>query len=177
VQRDGEGTTEVSPQPDTTEPEGFALVGVDVAEGRPIEPRHTCDGAGLSPALLWQQVPDGTAELALLVEDLDAPGGTFTHWVVYAIPSDYTGLERGIPPGPAVSGALSLKQGPSDGSDIPGYFGPCPPDGETHDYVFTLYALGEETGLEGGATADELQAAIEGHVLDEVTLTAPYSRT
>jgi Raf kinase inhibitor-like YbhB/YbcL family protein len=170
-----EGTTEVSPQPDMTAP-GFALIGVDVVEGEPIDPLFTCDGDGLSPALVWQHVPDGAAELALVVEDPDAPGGTFTHWVAYAIPPDYTGLERGIPSGPALSGALGLRQGPSDGSDEPGWFGPCPPGGETHDYVFTLYALDRASGLGGGATAGELRAAIEGHVLGEAKVTAPYTR-
>ena len=170
-----EGPTEVSPQPDTTEPEGFALVGGDVAEGEPIDPLHTCDGTNVSPALAWEGVPEGTAELALVVDDPDAPGGTFTHWVAYAIPADYAGLERGLPPGPALSGAVSLLQGLNDGSDVPGYTGPCPPQGE-HGYVFTLYALDEETGLEGGATVDELRAAIEGHVLAEASLTAPYAR-
>ena len=145
--------------------------------GTPIDSTHTCDGTGVSPALAWQEVPDGTAELALVVKDPDAPGGDFTHWVVYAIPPDYEGLDRGVPPGPVVSGAITLRQGPSDGSDLPGYFGPCPPAGETHDYVFTLYALDEETGVEGGASADDLRAAMEGHVLAEATLAAPYSRS
>jgi hypothetical protein len=171
-----EGTTEVSPQPDTTEPEGFALTGGDVAAGEPIDPLHTCDGANISPALAWEGVPEGTAELALVMDDPDAPGGTFTHWVVYAIPTDSTGLERGVPPGPVVSGAFSLRQGLNDGSDVPGYTGPCPPEGE-HGYVFTLYALDEPTGLDGGATVDELRAALEGHVLAEAVLTAPYSRS
>ena len=154
---------------------GFRIVGGDVAEGEPIDPLHTCDGTNVSPALAWEGVPEGTAELALVVDDPDAPGGTFTHWVAYAIPADYTGLERGLPPGPALSGAVSLLQGLNDGSDVPGYTGPCPPQGE-HGYVFTLYALDEETGLEGGATGDELRAAIEGHVLAEASLTAPYAR-
>ena len=154
---------------------GFRIVGGDVAEGEPIDPLHTCDGTNVSPALGWEGVPEGTAELALIVDDPDAPGGTFTHWVAYAIPADYTGLERGLPPGPALSGAVSLLQGLNDASDVPGYTGPCPPEGE-HGYVFTLYALDEETGLEGGATVDELRTAIEGHVLAEASLTAPYAR-
>jgi len=168
----GEASEPVSP-----EPEGFAFTGVDVAEGEPIDPLHTCDGDNHSPALGWQDLPEGTVELALIVDDPDAPGGTFTHWVAYAIPADYTSLDRGVPPGPVVSGAISLKQGPNDGSDVPGYTGPCPPGGETHDYVFTLYALDAETGLEGGASVDDLRAALEGHILGEAVLTAPYSRS
>jgi Raf kinase inhibitor-like YbhB/YbcL family protein len=152
------------------------FTGGDVTMGEPIDPLHTCDGNNISPALDWVGGAEGTAELALVVDDPDAPGGTFTHWVVYAIPPDYQGLERGIPPGPSVSGAITLRQGSSDGSDTPGYFGPCPPEGETHGYVFTLYALDEETGLEVGASVDDLRAAMEGHVTAEAKLTAPYSR-
>lgn len=156
---------------------GFRFSGGDVAEGEPIDPLHTCDGTNTTPALSWESVPEGTAELALIVDDPDAPGGTFTHWVVYAIPPDYTRLDRGVPPGPALSGGLTLRQGPTDGSDVPGWFGPCPPEGETHSYVFTLYALDERTGPESGASVDDLRAAIEGHVIAEATLTAPYSRS
>lgn len=157
--------------------DGLEFTGGDVAEGQPIAVVHTCDGTNVSPALAWKGVPDGTAELALIMDDPDAPGGTFTHWVAYAIPPDYEGLDAGVPPGPALSGGLTLRQGPSDGSDIPGYFGPCPPEGETHGYVFSLYALDQKTGLEGGANVDDLRGAIEGHVIAEATLTAPYSRS
>jgi Raf kinase inhibitor-like YbhB/YbcL family protein len=155
---------------------GFTFSGGDLAEGQPIDSVHTCDGDNISPALDWAGVPEGAAELALIMDDPDAPGGSFTHWVAYAIPPDYEGLGAGIPPGPALSGDLILRQGPSDGSDTPGYVGPCPPEGETHGYVFTLYALDEETGLEPGASVDDLRAAIEGHVIAEASLTAPYSR-
>jgi hypothetical protein len=172
----GCGGDDPSAATSTTAATGFRITGEDVFAGEPIDPLHTCDGTNLSPALAWEDVPEGTAELALIVDDPDAPGGTFTHWVAYAIPVDYTGLQRGVPPGPAVSGAITLKQGPNDGSDVPGYTGPCPPGGETHDYVFTLYALDEETGLDGGATVDELRAALEGHVIAEASLTAPYAR-
>ncbi|MGH3010330.1 MAG: YbhB/YbcL family Raf kinase inhibitor-like protein [Gaiellaceae bacterium] len=161
--------------PTGTGADGLAFVGGDVGDGQPIDPVHTCDGNNISPALDWVGLPEGTAELALIVVDPDAPGGTFTHWVVYAIPPDSTGLPRGVPPGPAVSGGLTLRQGLNDGSDTPGYTGPCPPEGE-HGYVFTLYALDAETGLEGGATVDDLRDAIEGHVLAEAALTAPYAR-
>ena len=145
---DDDATTAATPtgesEPVPPEPEGFAFTGVDVAEGEPIDPLHTCDGNNISPALAWQDVPEGTAELALIVDDPDAPGGTFTHWVVYAIPADYTGLERGLPPGPALSGAVSLKQGPNDGSDVPGYTGPCPPGGR--DARLRLHALRPRRG-------------------------------
>jgi Raf kinase inhibitor-like YbhB/YbcL family protein len=153
------------------------FTGGDVTMGAPIDQLHTCDGSNISPALEWVGGAEGAAELALIVDDPAAPGGTFTHWVVYAIPPDYTRLDRGIPPGPALSGDLTLRQGLTDGSDVPGWFGPCPPAGETHSYVFALYALDEQTGLEPGASVDDLRAAIEGHVIVEATLTAPYTRS
>jgi Raf kinase inhibitor-like YbhB/YbcL family protein len=155
----------------------FDLAGGDVVMGEPIDPLHTCDGTNISPALSWTGVPEGTVELALIVDDPDAPGGTFTHWVAYAISPEVTGLERGLPPGPALSGAVGLRQGLNDGSEVPGYTGPCPPGDETHGYVFTLFALDEATGLDGGASVDELRAAMEGHVLAEAVLTAPYARS
>jgi hypothetical protein len=171
---DDEEPSTTSSQPQVS---GLRFSGGDVAEGEPIDPLYTCDGTNITPALSWESVPEGTAELALIVDDPDAPGGTFTHWVAYAIPPGYDGLDRGIPPGPALSGGLTLRQGPTDGSDVPAWSGPCPPAGETHSYVFTLYALDEQTGLEPGASVDDLRAAIEGHVIVEAKLTAPYSRS
>jgi Raf kinase inhibitor-like YbhB/YbcL family protein len=171
---DDEEPSTTSSQPQVS---GLRFSGGDVAEGEPIDPLYTCDGTNITPALSWESVPEGTAELALIVDDPDAPGCTFTHWVAYAIPPGYDGLDRGIPPGPALSGGLTLRQGPTDGSDVPAWSGPCPPAGETHSYVFTLYALDEQTGLEPGASVDDLRAAIEGHVVVEATLTAPYSRS
>jgi Raf kinase inhibitor-like YbhB/YbcL family protein len=171
------GDDDESPTTTGAAANGLAFTGGDVVEGQRIDPEFTCDGANTSPALAWSRVPEGTAELALVMDDPDAPGGTFTHWVVYAMPADYRELGPGVPPGPSVSGGITLRQGPTDGSDTPGYLGPCPPEGETHDYVFTLYALDQETGLEGGASVDDLRAAMEGHVIAEATLTAPYARS
>lgn len=147
--------------------QSFAFVGGDVADGEPVDPRFTCDGENASPALAWEEPPSGTVELALVVDDPDAPGGSFVHWVVYGIPAEQTSLDRGRKVG---------LEGANDADGV-GWTGPCPPGGETHDYVFTLYALDSEAGLEGGASADDLRAAIDGHVLGQATLTAPYKRS
>jgi Raf kinase inhibitor-like YbhB/YbcL family protein len=147
---------------------GFAFSDSAVAEGEAIDSRYTCDGEDISPALAWEGVPEGTAELALVVEDPDAPGGTFTHWLVYGLDPGETGLSEGAEP-PAL-------QGTNDFGAV-GYGGPCPPGGETHDYVFRLLALDAATNLESGASRDELLAAAEGHVLAEAQLTASYSRS
>ena len=147
--------------------QGFDFVAGDVADGEPIDPRFSCDGENVSPALAWEKPPVGTVDLALVVDDPDAPGGSFIHWVVYGIPAVETSLETGSQVG---------LQGANDAGGV-GWTGPCPPGGETHGYVFTLYALDAETGLEGGASADDLRAEMDGHVLGEATLTAPYSRS
>jgi Raf kinase inhibitor-like YbhB/YbcL family protein len=145
---------------------GFAFAESGVAEGETIDSRYTCDGEDVSPALAWEGVPEGAAELALVVEDPDAPGGIFTHWLVYGLDPGETALPEGAQP------AL---QGTNDFGRV-GYGGPCPPGGETHRYVFRLLALDAATGLESGASRDELLAAVEGHVVAEATLTASYSR-
>jgi Raf kinase inhibitor-like YbhB/YbcL family protein len=147
---------------------GFAFAQSGVAEGEAIDSRYTCDGEDVSPALAWEGVPEGTAELVLVVEDPDAPGGTFTHWLVYGLDPGETELPEG--------GEAGGPQGTNDFGRV-GYGGPCPPGGETHDYVFRLLALDAPTGLERGASRDELLAAVEGHVLAEAQLTAPYTRS
>jgi hypothetical protein len=151
--------------PAATVGQSFAFTGGDVSQGEPIDPRFTCDGEDVSPALAWESPPDGTAELALVVDDPDAPGNSFIHWLVVGIPGDRTELETGDAGG--VDGANS--------AGGVGWTGPCPPGGETHGYVFTLYALDEKLGLEEGASLDDLRLAMDGHVLGAASLTAPYA--
>ena len=125
----------------------------------------TCDGANENPPLAWTNVPKGTVEMAVTLEDPDAPGGTFTHWVAW-----------GIDP---TSGALpeaELPDGIIEGE--PQYFGPCPPPGEPHRYKFTLYAVDTPIELEGGvSTIDDLRAAIKGNVLGKAKLIGLYATT
>jgi Raf kinase inhibitor-like YbhB/YbcL family protein len=153
---------------------GFVFTAGGVAEGQPIDPRYTCDGDDVSPALAWEGVPGATAELALVVDDPDAPGGTFTHWLAYGVDPAVTALPEGVPVGADVAGPPALRQGVNDMGSA-GYGGPCPPAGEEHRYVFRLLALDEALGLEGGASRDELLAAVEGHIVAETTLTATYA--
>ncbi|MHB8418161.1 MAG: YbhB/YbcL family Raf kinase inhibitor-like protein [Myxococcales bacterium] len=126
------------------------------AAGAPIPDRFSCAGADVSPELHWSAPPPGTASLALLVEDPDAPGGTFIHWVLYGLPAGTRSLREGAaPPGGA---------GKNDfGRD--GYGGPCPPPGRPHHYHFELFALDRELDLPVGATAAELRRAMHGHIL------------
>jgi Raf kinase inhibitor-like YbhB/YbcL family protein len=161
------GEDEEPTEPDVAAP-AFPLTSADIAEGEPIDPRFTCDGDDVAPALAWDDVGEETVELVLVVEDPDAPGGTFTHWLVYGIDPGATTLAAG-------TDGVGFREGENDMGEI-GYGGPCPPEGETHDYVFRLLAVDAETALEEGARRDDVLEAVEGHVVGEGRLTAPYSR-
>jgi len=155
--------------PERDLPETITVTSSSFPAGGSIPARFTCDGQEVSPQLGWSGVPAGTTELALVVDDPDASGGTYVHWVVAHLDPGRRELAEGaVPPG-----ATQLANSAGEAA----YAGPCPPEGETHDYSFVLYALDEETGLDGGATVEDLRAAMEGHVLGEATLTAPYSRS
>ncbi len=141
--------------------------------GGVIPRRYTCDGEDVSPPLEWGDLPEGTLSLALIVFDPDAPGGEFTHWLIYGIPADVGGLPEGVP-GEGVVAGLGT-QGRNDFGRI-GYGGPCPPPGPAHRYVFRLFALDAELDLPPGITRGELEAAVEGHVLGVGELVGLYSR-
>jgi Raf kinase inhibitor-like YbhB/YbcL family protein len=152
----------------------FTLTSDGFAEGDAIPVRYTCDGDDTSPALMWSGAPAGTQAFAIIVDDPDAPTDEpFVHFVVYDLPGGETGLEEGIPV-PAQPNAGG-SQGRNDFGRT-GWGGPCPPEGETHTYVFTLYALDSPLSLDAGATKQQVLDAIEGHVLDEAQLTAAYGR-
>ncbi|WP_411970422.1 YbhB/YbcL family Raf kinase inhibitor-like protein [Saccharothrix longispora] len=134
-----------------------------------VPERCSRDGGDTSPPLTWSDVPPGTGELALLCEDPDAPGGTFTHWVVTGIPADTTSLAEGALPEGAVAGR--------NGYGETGWGGPRPPVGdEPHRYFFRLFAVDRPLGLGEGVTADDLRAAVEGRVLATGTLVGLFGR-
>ncbi len=156
--------------------EGFAFTDrSSVAEGERIDARFTCDGENLSPGLSWEGVPDGTQELALAVEDPDAPGATFTHWLVYGLDPRSEDLPERIPQEAEVSALAGLRQGESDFGEV-GYGGPCPPEGEEHRYIFRLLSLDGPLELEPGADRAAFDDAVAPHVLAEARLTATYAR-
>jgi Raf kinase inhibitor-like YbhB/YbcL family protein len=152
-----------------------------------IPKEYTCDGAGGSPPLEWSGVPQNARELALIVDDPDAPMGTFSHWVVVGLPSGLKGLKKGVPAEGIVPTASMLtegeaeleagsRQGKNDFGEV-GYGGPCPPSG-THRYVFRLYALDAPLGLAAGSpTRSEVLEAVKGHILAEGRLIGRYARS
>jgi len=131
-------------------------------QGRPIPVKFTCDGENLSPELQWGNLPVGTKSLALIMDDPDAPMGTFVHWVIYNMPATLTGLPEGVKTEEQVSGIGT--QG-NNGAGRSGYTGPCPPPGKPHRYFFSLYALDMWAVFEPGFSKEQLLQQIEGHVL------------
>lgn len=132
-----------------------------------IPEKYTFDGENVNPPLNFSDVPEEAKSLAIIMEDPDAPGGTFVHWIVWNIPADIRGIREGDD--------MSYPQGRNDFGNI-GYDGPCPPKGSVHSYYFKVYALDTFLNLPEGATKDDLVNAISGHVLAESSIVGKYGR-
>ena len=154
----------------------LALSSSAFTDGSPIPVQFTCDGANQSPPLSWSGAPEGTASYALIVEDPDAPGGTFIHWVLYDIPATTRALPQGVPNGASVVSLAGAKQGRTGFKNTIGYGGPCPPKGAPHHYHFKLFALDKSLGLESGATRDQVMDAMRGHELGHGEIIGTYAR-
>jgi Raf kinase inhibitor-like YbhB/YbcL family protein len=183
--------TPVSPEEEETAPiptpaPQFEISSSAFPPNAEIPVQYSCEGANLSPPLEWVGVPEGTQSLALTVDDPDSDPPGWVHWVVYNIPANSTGLPEGLAAEPTLpdgtlqgtnSFALYADEGQTFQSGAPinlvGYDGPCP--GDTHRYVFTLYAVDAVLDLEAEATMDELLAAVEGHVLAHARLIGLYT--
>lgn len=134
-----------------------------------IPAQYSCDGTDTSPPLTWQEIPPKTQSLAVVVNDPDAQGGEWTHWIIFNLPPDTTNLEADA----------SLPEGAANGTNSWGtldYKGPCPPIGAVHRYVFTLYALDTVLSLENGASKDQVLNAMTGHVIGSSELTGLYQK-
>lgn len=141
-------------------------------QGQPIPGKYTCKGENISPALAWGEPPVGTQSFALIMEDPDAPGNTWVHWLLFNIPAS----SRGLPE--AIASDATLPDGSMSGNSSfgkPGYDGPCPPSG-THHYVFKLYALDEMLAISAGADKGELEKAMVGHILAQGELTGIFGQ-
>lgn len=150
----------------------FVLTSPAFNDGGAIPRRFTCDAEDVSPALTWADPPRATGSFALIMDDPDAPIGTWVHWVVYDLPSELRELPERVPPGDR------LPVGGVHGRNSWGrlaYGGPCPPGG-THRYVFRLYALDSVLGLAPGASKEDVLRAMEGKALAEATLVGKYGR-
>jgi Raf kinase inhibitor-like YbhB/YbcL family protein len=156
---------------------GMTLQSDAFAAGGAIPRRYGEDGDDISPPLMWSGLPEGTKELALVVDDPDAPrADPWVHWVVYKIPADVRTLPEGVPRTPVLSVPAGAMQGKNTwGSD--GYRGPAPPKGHgTHHYQFHLYALDAPLAAAQGLDKDHLLKVMKGHVLDEAELVGTYER-
>jgi len=149
----------------------FKLIVHGFGEGETIPKRYTCEGADLSPAITWEDAPGATRSFALIMDDPDAPAGTWNHWLLWDIPAAETELAEGFRPG--VTGA----SGTNDFGRR-GYGGPCPPKGHgPHRYFFKLFALDVASlSLATGARRPELDAALKEHTLAEAQYMGRYER-
>jgi len=135
-------------------------------EGANISSKFTCDGSDTSPPLQIAGVPPGAKSLVLIVDDPDAPGGLFTHWLIWNIPPHTNSIAEGSAP-KGVQGANDFGKS--------GYRGPCPPPG-THRYSFKIFALDRELELGSGAKRSQVDAAMKGHVIAQGELVGRYAR-
>ena len=166
------GSTSTQPQT-TPVPKTMKLESSAFTANGMIPSQYTCDGQDMSPSLSWDAPPTGTQSLALIVDDPDAPGRTFVHWVLYDLPPEIHQLPKGVAAEPTLSGGGT--NGKNDFGNL-GYGGPCPPTG-IHRYFFKLYALDRELDLKPGATKAQLEAAMSGHILAAAELIGRYSRS
>ena len=149
----------------------FKLTVAGFREGEVIPKEHTCEGKDTSPALAWEGAPAGTQSFALIMDDPDAPVGTWNHWLLWNIPATTSSLPEAVRPGfIGVDGTNDFGKR--------GYGGPCPPRGHgPHRYYFRLYALDvADLSLRPGAKRAELDRALQGHVLAEAQYMGRYER-
>ena len=137
------------------------------ANGQSIPTKYTCKGKNISPALAWTEPPAGTQSLALIMDDPDAPGGTWVHWILFNIPVSTRTLPEDLH-------ASDISVGSNSWGDMR-YGGPCPPGG-THRYFFKLYALDSNLSLSPGVTKDQVLKAMDGHTLAQGELVGTFSK-
>ncbi len=142
-------------------------------DGGNIPGKYTCDGDDVSPPLEWGGMPLQTRSFALIVDDPDAPGGVFTHWVIFDITANTHTLGEGVQPVPRLPDGAT--QGKNSFGKI-GSGGPCPPPGPAHHYYFTVYALDDLLRLAPGASKEQVLGAMQGHILDQGQIVGLYQR-
>ena len=148
----------------------FRLTSPVLQVGQPFPKKYTCDGDNISPPLTWADAPSNTQSFALILDDPDAPKGTFTHWVLYNLPGSLNQLPENFS-----NSSQDAMQGVNSYQHT-AYDGPCPPAKATHTYHFRLYALDQRLDLTAHATRDRVLARMQGHVITDTELTSTYSR-
>ena len=151
----------------------FTISSTAFQNGGDIPKKFTCDGADVSPPLSWTGTPGNVQSFALIADDPDAPAGTWTHWVVYDLPANVTELEENVSKVDKLPN--DARQGRNDFRKL-GYGGPCPPPGKAHRYFLKLYALDTKLNLAPGASKQDVEQAVQGHVLGQTELMGKYSR-
>jgi Raf kinase inhibitor-like YbhB/YbcL family protein len=145
----------------------ISITSTAFTEAGQIPRLYTCDDQNVSPPLAWSGVPTGTVSLALIMDDPDAPSGTFVHWVLFNLPQGLSGLDQG-----KNGGGI---EGINDFRKI-GYSGPCPPRGSNHRYYVKLYALDISLDLKSGSSKSQVESAMRGHILAQGQLMGKYGR-
>jgi Raf kinase inhibitor-like YbhB/YbcL family protein len=153
-------------------PGAFSIRAASLVPGSALPDVYTCKGASESPEVSWDGVPAGTKSLALILDDPDAPGGRFTHWLVFNIPPDSRGLPRAQPNAKVL--ANGAQQGEHSGGSR-GYYPPCPPIGSSHRYVFRLYAVDMDI-TQPTADRDSIDWALTGHTIAQTEFTTTFKR-
>jgi Raf kinase inhibitor-like YbhB/YbcL family protein len=154
-------------------PMKFKLNSHSFSDGGDIPKKYTCDGDNVSPELHWTDQPPAAKSFALIVDDPDAPSGTWVHWVLLDLPGDAHDLSEAA--GKRVPLPAGARQGINDFKKE-GWGGPCPPPGKPHRYFFKLYALDAKLSLQGSPTKAEVEKALQGHVLGMGVLIGRYGR-
>jgi Raf kinase inhibitor-like YbhB/YbcL family protein len=152
----------------------LALTSDAFVNGQSIPAKYACTGRNISPALAWDEPPSGTQSFALIVDDPDAPMGTWVHWVLFNIPAEKRGLEEDLPITGKNVDPNAIYVGKNSSGNI-GYDGPCPPSG-THRYFFKLYALDTVISLLPGATKEQVLKEMQGHILAQGELMGTFSK-
>ena len=162
----------VPPVQGTSPPGSLTLNVGDLSSGSQLPDINTCKGASESPAVSWDGIPEGTKSLVLILDDPDAPSGTFTHWILYNIPPEKGSLA------PAQTNAKVLANGAQQGdtsAGFRGYYPVCPPIGTTHRYVFRLYAVDMDI-TQPTANRESIDWALEGHTIAKTELITTFTR-
>lgn len=140
---------------------------------KPIPSKYTCEGENLSPPLTISDIPNGTKSLVLIVDDPDAPNGTFDHWIVWNISPRIHAISEGARE--LFSSGSTAKQG-TNHYNLKQYKGPCPPPGKPHRYYFKLYALNSMLNLHEGASKEEVEHAMREHIIEKAELIGTFKR-